>query len=370
MGPAVCNRDSEQPHGRWPDDHPRPRGLDLVLRTRLHPPEPQPAGRAIHRGRSRAGRNAAAVTRADRAAGAAGRAGSGSAEPAPAAAPQVPQDLPLEQARLRATSPSPDSGAAPGAPAKTRRQRALERRLSGTVFARESPVSATSAAADRPTKGGDGALTELLSASATPAAQARVLPTRTLFAPQGRVHRLHLGDRDRFDASRHDHLHYRRRHLRSGRQGRVARARGRSWWARHTDRCCRGRRGCSCCGRRRVLLPASWCRWIRRAPMSSGGRGFPGRCSTTSGSVLARRCWCRSSTVRCRREYRRPTAPAGGAVIYTPSGSQEVLTEVLKDTLHIAPTIVKRNGDRIQVLVARDVDFRSVYELRASTTGR
>src|SRR4029077_14222505 len=60
----------------------------------------------------------------------------------------------------------------------------------------------------------------------------------------------------------------------------------------------------------------------------------------------------------------------GGAVIYAPSGSQEVLTEVLKDTLRIAPTIVKRNGDRIQVLVARDVDFRSVYELRATTTGR
>jgi type IV secretion system protein VirB10 len=56
---------------------------------------------------------------------------------------------------------------------------------------------------------------------------------------------------------------------------------------------------------------------------------------------------------------------SGSAVIYAPSASQDVLTEVLKDTLRIAPTIVKRNGDRIQVLVARDVDFRPVYELHA-----
>jgi type IV secretion system protein VirB10 len=56
---------------------------------------------------------------------------------------------------------------------------------------------------------------------------------------------------------------------------------------------------------------------------------------------------------------------SGSAVIYAPSASQDVLTEVLKDTLRIAPTVVKRNGDRIQVLVARDLDFRPVYELRA-----
>jgi type IV secretion system protein VirB10 len=56
----------------------------------------------------------------------------------------------------------------------------------------------------------------------------------------------------------------------------------------------------------------------------------------------------------------------GGAVIYNPSASQDVMTEVLKSTVNIAPTIRKAQGDRIQVLVARDLDFRSVYELKAA----
>jgi type IV secretion system protein VirB10 len=54
----------------------------------------------------------------------------------------------------------------------------------------------------------------------------------------------------------------------------------------------------------------------------------------------------------------------GGAVILNPTASEEVTTEVLKGTVNIPPTVVKANGDRIQVLVARDLDFRSVYELR------
>ena len=55
-----------------------------------------------------------------------------------------------------------------------------------------------------------------------------------------------------------------------------------------------------------------------------------------------------------------------GTVIVDPSASQGVMTEVLKGTINIPPTITKQNGDRIAVLVARDVDFRSVYELRAA----
>ena len=60
----------------------------------------------------------------------------------------------------------------------------------------------------------------------------------------------------------------------------------------------------------------------------------------------------------------------GGTVIVDPAASQSVMTEVLKGTVNIPPTVTKKNGDRIQVLVARDLDFRSVYELRAVTSFR
>jgi type IV secretion system protein VirB10 len=55
-----------------------------------------------------------------------------------------------------------------------------------------------------------------------------------------------------------------------------------------------------------------------------------------------------------------------GAIIYNPSTAQDALTEVLKGTVNIAPTVTKHQGDRIQILVARDLDFRPVYELRAT----
>jgi type IV secretion system protein VirB10 len=59
-----------------------------------------------------------------------------------------------------------------------------------------------------------------------------------------------------------------------------------------------------------------------------------------------------------------------GTVIVDPSATQGVMTEVLKGTVNIPPTVVKQQGDRIQVLVARDLDFRPVYELRSVTVGR
>jgi type IV secretion system protein VirB10 len=58
-----------------------------------------------------------------------------------------------------------------------------------------------------------------------------------------------------------------------------------------------------------------------------------------------------------------PASGSGGTIIMNPSASQEVLTEVLRGSMNIPPTVRKSQGDRIQVLVARDVDFRTVYEL-------
>jgi type IV secretion system protein VirB10 len=55
-----------------------------------------------------------------------------------------------------------------------------------------------------------------------------------------------------------------------------------------------------------------------------------------------------------------------GTVIYDTSSSQGVATEALRGTIGIAPTITKQQGDRIQILVARDLDFRQVYQLRTS----
>lgn len=53
-----------------------------------------------------------------------------------------------------------------------------------------------------------------------------------------------------------------------------------------------------------------------------------------------------------------------GTVIVNPSTSTQIMTEVLRNTITIPPTVLKHQGDRIQVLVARDIDFGSVYAVR------
>ena len=61
---------------------------------------------------------------------------------------------------------------------------------------------------------------------------------------------------------------------------------------------------------------------------------------------------------------------SGGTVVYSPSTSEGVATESLKGTLNIPPTIAVAQGSRIQILVARDLDFRSVYELHLGSDSR
>ena len=58
---------------------------------------------------------------------------------------------------------------------------------------------------------------------------------------------------------------------------------------------------------------------------------------------------------------------SGGGVVLQPQGGRDVVTEVLRSTVNIPPTVIKNQGERIQILVARDVDFRTVYALRNDT---
>jgi type IV secretion system protein VirB10 len=55
-----------------------------------------------------------------------------------------------------------------------------------------------------------------------------------------------------------------------------------------------------------------------------------------------------------------------GSVVVSPSTSTDVMSEVLRSTVAIPPTVTQAQGARIQVFVARDVDFRPVYALRVA----
>ncbi len=99
--------------------------------------------------------------------------------------------------------------------------------------------------------------------------------------------------------------------------------------------------------------------------MSSVARGLPGE--------VDRHFWDRFgaailiSVVNGAVQGAAQSGSGEGSVIVNPATSSDVMTEVLRSTIAIRPTIRKAQGDRIQVLVARDVDFRSVYALRTAS---
>jgi len=53
----------------------------------------------------------------------------------------------------------------------------------------------------------------------------------------------------------------------------------------------------------------------------------------------------------------------GSSVVIAPQGASDVVSEVLRQTVNVPPTIRVAQGGRMQVLVARDVSFADVYAL-------
>ncbi len=263
-------------------------------------------------------------------------------------------------------------------------RRAFDRRLSGPVFAAESqpvgssdaqsttagspavagPRNAVSAAAV-PTQSGASSsegLAQLLTPSPTPSVSARVLPTRDLLLPKGAFIDCTLETAidstlpgmttcitatDTFGADGKVVLLERGSKLIGETRGEVQQGSARVFVLWTEARTPTG-----------VVIPLA-----SPGTDALGRSGLPGE--------VNRHFWQRFgaailvSIIDAGAES--AVQSGNGTVIYDPTATQDVTSEVLKETLHIPPTVVKSQGDRIQVLVARDLDFRSVYELRTST---
>lgn len=306
--------------------------------------------------------------------------------PLPVPAPEPPPLPPTiaEQPLAETATPVPASSAAaagtPAGPAgKTPLELARERRLSGAVFARESASAAAGAASGEtvtPMAGGEGAaaragerdgsgtLTAWLRPSDTSAALAQILPSARLLLPKGAFIDCTLETAidstlpgmttcvtaaDTFSADGKVVLLERGTKLVGETRGQVQQ------------------------GQARVFVLWSEARTPTGVvvPLDSPGTDELGRAGLPG--AVEHHFWQRFGAAilisvidGAVQAGVQAANRSGGSVIYAPSGSQDVLTEVLKGTLSIPPTVLKQNGDRIQILVARDLDFRSVYELRTS----
>jgi type IV secretion system protein VirB10 len=291
-------------------------------------------------------------------------------EPPPGAIGGTPAGVPGNEFSA-ATLSGPGSGMPPQ---KSPQELALERRLSGPVSEgpqlekdapSASPTAAENGAASSPPMAGTGesALATLLRPSLTPAVRASVLPAQRLLLPKGAFIDCTLETAidstlpgmttcvtatDTFGVDGSTVLLERGSKLVGETRGEVAQGQARIFVLWTEARTPTG-----------VIVP-----------LASPGTDELGR-SGLSGEVN-RHFFQRFgaalliSVIDGALQAAVTSRSSSGTVIYNPSTSQDVLTEVLKSTVNIPPTITKDQGDRIQVLVARDLDFRSVYELKTA----
>jgi type IV secretion system protein VirB10 len=274
------------------------------------------------------------------------------------------------------------TGAAPyAAPnAKTPAQLSFERRLAGPVFASAANGSAPTDTASAPggssaglaeqatahesasAAAGERNMATLLQPTATPAVQANVLPTQRLLLPQGAFIDCTLETAidstlpgmttcvtatDTFSADGTVVLLERGTKLVGETRGQVQQGAARLFVLWSEARTPTG-----------VVVPLA-------SPGTDelGRSGLPGE--------VDRHFWDRFgaalliSVVEGAIQAASQSQGGGGTVIYNPSTSSDVATEILKGTINIAPTVTKHQGDRIQILVARDLDFRRVYALHS-----
>ena len=272
---------------------------------------------------------------------------------------------PLREIPLQAAPAITPYGAAP---AKTPAELTLERQLSGVVFQSSAPMAAVAGTTPPGSAQEPGELSALLRPSVTTAVRAQVLPTQRLLLPKGAFLDCTLETAidstlpgmttcvmasDTFGVDGEVVLLERGTKLVGETRGQVQQGAARVFVLWNEARTPTG-----------VIVP-----------LASPGADELGRAGLP-GSV-DRHFWERfgaamlvsviDGAIQAGVQSSRGNS---GTVIVNPSATQDVMTEVLKGTINIPPTVVKQQGDRIQVLVARDLDFRSVYELKSLAAGR
>ncbi|HTD74562.1 MAG TPA: type IV secretion system protein VirB10 [Steroidobacteraceae bacterium] len=288
----------------------------------------------------------------------------------PAPQPSASEAIPLREIPL-AAAPVPAAYGSP--PAKTPAELELERQLSGAVFSSQSSVPVASlgmpplsgmppSAVAGPQEPGE--LSALLRPSVSTAVHAQVLPTQRLLLPKGAFLDCTLETAidstlpgmttcvmatDTFGVDGAVVLLERGTKLVGETRGQVQQGSARVFVLWNEARTPGG-----------VIVPLA-------SPGADelGRAGLPG--------TVDRHFWERFGAAMlvsvidgAIQAAVQSSRGSSGTVIVNPSATQDVMTEVLKGTINIPPTVLKHQGDRIQVLVARDLDFRSVYELKSA----